>query len=185
MNEEIVSDFWKEKMILLQRQNSRAGEPVADLEKAFSDIEKIQLIYPGMKSDIDKGENYISWELFVSETFHIRLYIQRQTKISFYGKTKTGFEKIADAKLFNDPFPSVLHFLKHFDSYDVELYHVQDSAMKVSMQKKIEGEFIKSLLLKKYSDKIYSIELKKDSWFLTVDEKTEKISLNSLLGKNN
>lgn len=185
MNEEIINDFWKEKMILLQRQNSRAGEPLSDLEKAVYEIEKILMLFPNMKSELDKSESYISWELFVSETFHIRLYIQRQTKISFYGKTRTGFEKIADAKLFNNPFPSLLHFLKHFDEYEVELYHTEESAKKVSMQKKIEGEFIKSILQKKYADKIYSLELKKDKWFLTVDEKTTEISIDSLLGKNN
>lgn len=150
MTDQTANDFWKEKLILIQRENSRMLEPVKDLEAVCEEISGFENKFTQVRSEVEKSSGYVSWVLTLSSDFQIRLFIQRQTKISFMGKTSTGFEKIADAKLFNSPFLQISHFVRHFDSYTVELSKTVENAYKSEKQKKIQFEFIKAVLSRKF-----------------------------------
>ncbi len=149
MFEQKKNDFWKEKLVLMQRQNSRAGCPLQDIASVLHKIELICLAWPSMKSQVESSSSSVSWELSASEDFHIRAFFQRQTKLSFMGRTQTGFEKIADAKLANDPFPVIEHFLRHFDEYQVELYRLEQKALRRNAKIKLAREFIKAFMNQK------------------------------------
>jgi hypothetical protein len=98
-----------------------------------------------MENDFSSG--YVSSEIFLDSEFHIRLFIQTQTKISFFIKSRNVFEKIADAKLFNSPFSSVIHFINHFEEYKVQIYREKQALQEYQMKQKLAGEFIKSVLI--------------------------------------
>lgn len=149
MFEQKKNDFWKEKLVLMQRQNSRTGSPLQDISSVLHQIELINLAWPNLKSQVESSSSSVSWELFASEDFHIRAFFQRQTKISFMGRTQTGFEKIADAKLANDPFPVIAHFLRHFDEYQVELYRLEQKELRHNAKIKLACEFIKAFMNQK------------------------------------
>ena len=149
MFEQKKNDFWKEKLVLMQRQNIRTGNPLQDIASVLHKIELICLAWPGMKSQVENSASSVSWELFVSEDFHIRAFFQRQTKLSFLGRTKTGCEKIADAKLANDPFPVIEHFLRHFDEYQAEVYRLEQKELRRNAKIKLAREFIKAFMNQK------------------------------------
>ncbi len=170
MNEQIINDFWKEKIILLQRQNSRLLKPLENLSKAEEKIYEIQNKFYAFKYDLEKSETSLSWTLTLSTDFQIRLFLQRQSKLTFLGKSASNFEKIADVKLFNEPFDQIEHFLNHFSEYKNELEKISENEQKSEKKMQIAFEFLNAILEKKYlpQKKEFSIEKNKNSFSVTI-----------------
>ena len=166
MKMENVSDFWKEKIVLIQRQNLLLGKPVENILEAQKKIACLEQKFPACRFETEKTENSLSVLVNVSSYFQVRLFIQKQTKLSFFEKSSSGFEKIADAKLPSEPFSQLEHFIQHFPEYEVEFSRLSEKCALQDKKMKIAGEFLKAILGKKYSSgkTIFSIQIEKESF---------------------
>lgn len=171
MNEQIINDFWKEKIILIQRQNQRLSKQIENLSETKEKIQKMQEKFYNYKFESEFNENSISSSITILNNFQLRLFIQHQTKLSFMEKTLSGFEKIADVKLFNEPFSQIEHFLFHFEIYKQELENLKDKNQRFQKKMQISEEFLKAVLQKKYKNKKtdFSVNIIEDKFEITLN----------------
>ena len=170
---ENINDFWKEKIILIQRQNLLLGKPVENILDAQEKISRLENKFPACRFETEKTENSLSVSVNISSYFQVRLFIQRQTKLSFFEKSSSGFEKIADAKLPSEPFSQLEHFIQHFPEYEVEFSRLSEKCAVQEKKMKIAKEFLKAILEKKYSDgkTVFLIQIEKEVFKVTLKSK--------------
>jgi len=184
MFEDVESDFWKEIFVHLQHKNMiRIGAErlyVQDCDKAF---ERFALAHPDIQTEITRSENYATWEIFISDTVKLRLFLQNQIKGSLLQKSGGDLVKICDAKFPNNPFPEIEEFLSHRNEYLVELHSKLENSIRVTKKQKLTGEFIKAHLKKKFDNQkeiIWTLEPEKNDFKLTLqkgkDSKTITVS---------
>ena len=113
------------------------GKPVENILEAQKKIACLEQKFPACRFETEKTENSLSVLVNVSSYFQIRLFIQKQTKLSFFEKSSSGFEKIADAKLPSEPFSQLEHFIQHFPEYEVEFSRLSE---KCALQDKKTGK---------------------------------------------
>ena len=142
------------------------GKPVENILEAQKKIACLEQKFPACRFETEKTENSLSVLVNVSSYFQVRLFIQKQTKLSFFEKSSSGFEKIADAKLPSEPFSQLEHFIQHFPEYEVEFSRLSEKCALQDKKMKIAGEFLKAILGKKYSSgkTIFSIQIEKESF---------------------
>ena len=169
-------DFWKEKLVLMQRQNMRLSGGTLNLSDASKKITELKIAFPKLETTDSSTENYISCDFTVFSTLKVRLFIQNQTKITFLGKTTSGWEKLCDAKFPNDPFPLLAHFFSHRAQYEEELKNVLQNQRRFEKQQKITGEMIKALLKRSLDGKglLWHLEPKESDFSLIIEENHEK-----------
>ena len=160
----------------MQRQNMRLNSSNMSLSDAKEKLEKMQKLLPEIEIISASTDSYISSDLQASSKLKVRLYIQSQSKITFLESTGTGWEKIADAKFPNDPFPLLIHFFNHLEQYEKELREVLEERRKFEKKQKIAGEIIKSLLMKKFRETktIWHLEPNQEDFTLTIENGTDK-----------
>lgn len=178
MYEDVESDFWKEIFVHMQHKNMiRIGAERLSVQESTAAFERFQLAHPELQPEITNAATYVTWEIFVSDTVKLRLFIQNQIKGSLMQRTGGDLVKIADAKFPNNPFPEIEEFLSKKDEYLRDLHSKIESHIRIEKKQKLLGEFIKAHLIKKFSDKngiIWSLEPDDDNFKLTVTEAGEK-----------
>lgn len=165
-------DFWKEKLILMQRQSLRLNPVTLNLSDAEKNIENIKKLFPQMEISENTSSSYISADFQASKKLKIRLYIQNQIKITFLEEGISNWEKIADAKFLNDPFPLLIHFLNHIKQYEEELKNLLGKQKIIEKKQKIAAEFIKASLKKKFKDSqiLWNLQINQENFTLILEK---------------
>lgn len=150
---DLESDFWKEQFVhLLHKNMIRTNAEILKFEDVKSAFEKFSLYHPEYKVDFKIENSYATWEVFVTQTVKLRLFIQNQIKASLLQKNGVDFVKIADAKFPYNPFYEITEFLSHKDELSVELTRVKEKNAKKNRKLKIAMEFIEANLQEKYKN---------------------------------
>ncbi|MCQ2575944.1 MAG: hypothetical protein MJ162_04300 [Treponema sp.] len=150
MFDDVESDFWKNKIVQLQKANmSRKDEIRFNLDQAKTEIENFSKNYPDYTVEITNTESYITWEIFLTETIKFRLYIQSQIKASILQVNGGDLVKVCDAKFFNNPFPEVYSLLKELSVYVEELNTLKAEHVRFQKQQTLTFQLLKAMLIKK------------------------------------
>ena len=187
MYEDVEADYWKDIFVHLQHKNMMrmgAGQEsnnadfqryddkltVANAQNQFDLFHKRN---PKISVAIEGSSSYFTWEVFVTSTIKVRLFIQNQIKCSLMQNINGDFTKIADAKFPNNPFPELEEFLSNCDDYKTELGTLKEKTIRNAKQQKIAGEFIKAYVGKKLGDNVWYLEPAKSNedgdFILTID----------------
>jgi len=162
MYDDVESDFWKEIFVHMQHKNMvRVGAERLTMDNCNAAFEHFSLVHPEIHAEITNSSGYKTWEIFVTDTVKLRLFIQSQIKGTLLQRTGGDLVKMADAKFFNNPFPEIEEFISKKDEYLVELHSKIKTHVRETKQQKLAGEFIKANLKIKYleqSDVIWSLE---------------------------
>ncbi len=145
MYDDVESDFWKDIFVHLQHKNMvRVGAErllLCDVENVF---QKFSLAHPELQPQSQVNESSASWEIFVTSTIKLRLFIQSGIKASLLQKKGADFVKIADAKFPYNPFPEISELLSKRDSYEREIFRLKEAGAKNDRRNKLAAEFIKA-----------------------------------------
>lgn len=150
---DLEADFWKEHFVhLLHKNMIRTNAEILKFEDVKSVFEKFSLYHPEYKVDFKIENSYATWEVFVTQTVKLRLFIQNQIKASLLQKKGVDFVKIADAKFPYNPFYEIAEFLSHKDEFLVELTKLKEKSAHQNRKIKIAIEFIEANLQEKYKN---------------------------------
>lgn len=189
MYDDVESDFWKDIFIHMQHKNmvrtTGTGPSVLSVTNCQEVFDRFAFIHPELHPEITKTEAYVTWELFLTGTVKLRLFIQNGIKASLLQKNGGDLVKIADAKFHVNPFPEIEEVLKNSHEFEVKLKNQIEQTEKYKKQQKLAGEFIKAILKQKlsgseiiwklnYLPKDFSLDLQKGA-----DTKTFKIGIKS------
>ena len=177
------ADFWKEIFVHLQHKNMvRSGAerlPLADVQAAF---DRFSLAHPEIAAVTEVKAGSASWEVPVTSTIRLRLFIQNQIKASLLQRQGKDFVKIADAKFPYNPFPEISEFLSRREQYLQQLEERIEKNQKDARRSKLACNFIKAALQKKFvsSQQVWHLE-EADSaeggFFLTLGMPPEEIKI--------
>ncbi len=174
---DLEADFWKEHFVhLLHKNMIRTDAKILTLEEIPQVFENFSLQHPEYQIEFHIEKTYATWEVFVTKSIKLRLFIQNQIKASLLQKNGNDFIKIADAKFPYNPFYEISEFLSNKDKFDVELSQKKEENSKKQRKMQIAKEFIKANLKEKYKNNSEIL------WTLKDDE-NEKIKL--ILQKDN
>lgn len=155
------ADFWKEIFVHLQHKNMvRTGAErlaLADVQAAF---DRFSLAHPEIAAVSEIKAGSASWEVPVTSTIRLRLFIQNQIKASLLQRQGKDFVKIADAKFPYNPFPEISEFLSRREQYLTELEERIENNQKNARRSKLAANFIKAALQKKFatSQQVWHLE---------------------------
>ncbi len=177
MYEDIESDFWKEHFVhMLHKNMVRTNALSLSIINAKKEFDAFENKFSSYKAEINFSTSYVTWEIFVTPSVKLRLYIQSQVKASLLQVNGGDLVKIADAKFPYNPFPEIEEFLQNKEKYLKELDQTINNSLKFSKQQKLTGEIIKALLMNKFTDtnKIWHLEFTKTDYKLIILEAGEE-----------
>lgn len=153
MFNDIESDFWKEQLSAMQKNNLLRKDSdklyMSDCEEKF---EEFKLLHPELVIESTCGANYCSLEFFVTQDIKLRLFVQNQTKITFLQRTDDDLIKIADAKFPNNPFKEIEDFLLHRKDLTEQLLQLKETKQIIQKQQNFAAFFIEAYLDKKLGE---------------------------------
>lgn len=177
MYDDVESDFWKEIFVhLLHKNMVRVNASPLKMEQCKAVFEEFEKNHPDCKPDVSFSSSYVTWELFVSQSIKLRLFIQNQIKASIMQKDGNDYVKVCDAKFPNNPFPEIEEFVQNRQKYLKELEEKKGLNQRTQMQDKILYEFIKAHLIRKFkNDKetVWSLEIKNRDFILHLQKDKE------------
>lgn len=174
---DLEADFWKEHFVhLLHKNMIRTNAKILTLEEIPQVFENFSLQHPEYQIEFHIEKTYATWEVFVTKSIKLRLFIQNQIKASLLQKNGNDFIKIADAKFPYNPFYEISEFLSNKDKFDVELSQKKEENSKKQRKMQIAKEFIKANLKEKYKNN-------PEIFWTLKDDENEKIKL--ILQKDN
>lgn len=177
MYDDVESDFWKEIFVHMQHKNMvRTDTTRLSLSEAPAQFERFSFAHPDIQAEITNAATYTTWEIFVTPTVKLRLYIQSQIKASLLQVQGGDLVKIADAKFFNNPFPEINEFLSHRNEYQKELYRLNEEHQHKQRQLQLATQFIKAYMMEKFCDKdsLWHLETVKNEIDLVVEKNNEE-----------
>lgn len=171
MYDDVESDFWKEIFVHLQHKNMvRSGAERLLLGDVSEVFQKFSLAHPELQPQSQVSGSSASWEIFITSTIKLRLFIQSGIKASLLQKKGTDFVKIADAKFPYNPFPEISELLSNRNSYEREIFRLKEADEKSERKNKLAAEFIKAYAAEKFANRVssWNLEEKKDGFLLHV-----------------
>ncbi|MDD6969695.1 MAG: hypothetical protein SPH83_02700 [Treponema sp.] len=156
MFNDIESDFWKEQLSAMQKNNLLRKDSdklyMSDCEEKF---EEFKLLHPELVIESTCGANYCSLEFFVTQDIKLRLFVQNQTKITFLQRTDDDLIKIADAKFPNNPFKEIEEFLSHKTELNKQILKLKEDSLIIQKRQRFAIFFIEAYLEKKISETFF------------------------------
>lgn len=153
MFDDIESDFWKEQISAMQKNNLLRKDSdrlfMSECEKKF---EEFKLLHPELVVETTCSANHCSLEFFVTQDVKLRLFVQNQTKLSFLQRSDGDLIKIADAKFPNNPFKDIEDFLLHRKDLTEQLLQLKETKQIIQKQQNFAAFFIEAYLDKKLGD---------------------------------
>ena len=153
MFDDIESDFWKEQISAMQKNNLLRKDSdrlfMSECEKKF---EEFKLLHPELVVDTTCSANHCSLEFFVTQDVKLRLFVQNQTKLSFLQRSDGDLIKIADAKFPNNPFKEIEDFLLHRKDLTEQLLQLKETKQIIQKQQNFAAFFIEAYLDKKLGE---------------------------------
>ena len=153
MFDDIESDFWKEQISAMQKNNLLRKDSdrlfMSECEKKF---EEFKLLHPELVVETTCSANHCSLEFFVTQDVKLRLFEQNQTKLSFLQRSDGDLIKIADAKFPNNPFKEIEDFLLHRKDLTEQLLQLKETKQIIQKQQNFAAFFIEAYLDKKLGE---------------------------------
>ena len=153
MFDDIESDFWKEQISAMQKNNLLRKDSdrlfMSECEKKF---EEFKLLHPELVVETTCSSNHCSLEFFVTQDVNLRLFVQNQTKLSILQRSDGDLIKIADAKFPNNPFKEIEDFLLHRKDLTEQLLQLKETKQIIQKQQNFAAFFIEAYLDKKLGE---------------------------------
>ena len=153
MFDDIESDFWKEQISAMQKNNLLRKDSdrlfMSECEKKF---EEFKLLHPELVVETTCSANHCSLDFFVTQDVKLRLFVQNQTKLSFLQRSDGDLIKIADAKFPNNPFKDIEDFLLHRKDLTEQLLQLKETKQIIQKQQNFAAFFIEAYLDKKLGE---------------------------------
>ena len=139
------ADFWKEHFVHLQHKNMvRTNAQPLRLDDCKAAFEEFAVSHPAARITTEYSGSYCTFEVALTETIKLRLYIQSAIKGSLMQKNGTDYVKICDAKFPYNPLPEISEFLQKLPDYLKELQESLENKSRSKRRQKLALEFIKA-----------------------------------------
>ena len=173
------ADFWKEHFVHLQHKNMvRTNAEVLHMADCKAEFDAFIAGHPDAKIFCEYFPSYCTFEVTLTATIKLRLFIQNNIKASIMQKTGEEYIKICDAKFPYNPLPEISEFLEKLPDYLKELNETLDQKSRSVRRQKITLEFIKAYAGTHIKD-AYTINSNEDSTFsLTLPASSINIQIN-------
>ncbi len=143
------ADFWKELFVHLQHKNMvRTNASPLKLSECRSQFEAFEKSYCNAKISTEYFDSYCTFEVTLTETIKLRLFVQTSIKGSILQKTGGEYVKLCDAKFPYNPLPEIGEFLNNLPA-TLKQFELSMQTRAVSARRqKIAAEFIKAFVIK-------------------------------------
>lgn len=139
------ADFWKELFVHLQHKNMvRTNAAPLRMAECREQFEAFTASHPDDKISTEYFPSYCTFEVVLTATIKLRLFIQNSIKASMMQKCGPEFIKICDAKFPYNPLPEIDEFLKKLPDYLKELEQSLENKSRSERRQKLAFEFIKA-----------------------------------------
>ena len=139
------ADFWKELFVHLQHKNMvRTNAQPLRLDDCKAAFEEFAVSHPAARITTEYSGSYCTFEVALTETIKLRLYIQSAIKGSLMQKTGTDYVKLCDAKFPYNPLPEIDEFLARLPDYLKDLNQSLENKSRSLRRQKLAQEFIKA-----------------------------------------
>ena len=139
------ADFWKEHFVHLQHKNMvRTNAEPLRLENCKSAFEEFAASHPASRITTEYSGSYCTFEVALTATIKLRLYIQSAIKGSLMQKNGSDYVKLCDAKFPYNPLPEIDEFLTRLPEYLKELEQSLENKARSYRRQKLALEFIKA-----------------------------------------
>ena len=139
------ADFWKEHFVHLQHKNMvRANALPLHMADCKAEFEAFTASHPDAKISCEYIPSYCTFEVTLTTTIKLRLFIQNNIKASLMQKCGPEYIKICDAKFPYNPLPEISEFLAGLSNYLAELSQSLEKKSRSNRRQKLAQEFIKA-----------------------------------------
>lgn len=139
------ADFWKENFVHLQHKNMvRANALPLHMADCKAEFEAFTASHPDAKISCEYFPSYCTFEVTLTTTIKLRLFIQNNIKASLMQKCGPEYIKICDAKFPYNPLPEISEFLAGLPNYLAELSQSLEKKSRSNRRQKLAQEFIKA-----------------------------------------
>ncbi len=139
------ADFWKEHFVHLQHKNMvRANALPMHMADCKAEFEAFTASHPDAKISCEYFPSYCTFEVTLTTTIKLRLFIQNNIKASLMQKCGPEYIKICDAKFPYNPLPEISEFLAGLPNYLAELSQSLEKKSRSNRRQKLAQEFIKA-----------------------------------------
>ena len=139
------ADFWKEHFVHLQHKNMvRANALPLHMADCKAEFEAFTASHPDAKISCEYFPSYCTFEVTLTTTIKLRLFIQNNIKASLMQKCGPEYIKICDAKFPYNPLPEISEFLAGLPNYLAELPQSLEKKSRSIRRQKLAQEFIKA-----------------------------------------
>ena len=139
------ADFWKELFVHLQHKNMvRTNAQPLRLENCKAEFEAFSASHPDARIFTEYTGSYCTFEVALTATIKLRLYIQSAIKGSLMQKHGSDYVKLCDAKFPYNPLPEIDEFLARLPDYLKDLEQSLENKSRSYRRQKLALEFIKA-----------------------------------------
>lgn len=139
------ADFWKEHFVHLQHKNMvRTNAEVLHMADCKAEFDVFIAGHPDAKIFCEYFPSYCTFEVTLTATIKLRLFIQNNIKASIMQKTGEEYVKICDAKFPYNPLPEIDEFLSRLPDYLKELNETLENKSRSHRRLQLALEFIKA-----------------------------------------
>ncbi len=139
------ADFWKEHFVHLQHKNMvRTNAQPLHMAECKAEFEAFTASHPDAKISCEYFPSYCTFEVTLTSTIKLRLFIQNSIKGSIMQKAGGEYVKICDAKFPYNPLPEISEFLSKLPDYLTELSQSLENNSRSLRRQKLAQEFIKA-----------------------------------------
>lgn len=139
------ADFWKEHFVHLQHKNMvRTNALPLHMADCKAEFEAFTASHPDAKISCEYFPSYCTFEVTLTTTIKLRLFIQNNIKASLMQKCGPEYIKICDAKFPYNPLPEISEFLAELPNYLAELSQSLEKKSRSNRRQKLAQEFIKA-----------------------------------------
>lgn len=139
------ADFWKELFVHLQHKNMvRTNAEPLRLENCKAAFEEFAATHTAVHITTEFSGSYCTFEVTLSATIKLRLFIQNTIKGSLMQKHGSEYVKLCDAKFPYNPLPEIDEFLARLPDYLKDLEQSLENKSRSLRRQKLALEFIKA-----------------------------------------
>ena len=139
------ADFWKEHFVHLQHKNMvRTNAQPLHMADCKAEFDVFTASHLGSKIFCEYFPSYCTFEVSLTASIKLRLYIQNNIKASIMQKCGPEYIKICDAKFPYNPLPEIHEFLSKLPEYLKELEESLVQKSRSERRQKLALEFIKA-----------------------------------------
>ena len=139
------ADFWKEHFVHLQHKNMvRTNALPLHMADCKAEFEAFTASHPDAKISCEYFPSYCTFEVTLTTTIKLRLFIQNNIKASLMQKCGSEYIKICDAKFPYNPLPEISEFLAGLPNYLAELSQSLEKKSRSNRRQNLAQEFIKA-----------------------------------------